>query len=195
MSLTSFFETIKIEDGVVFHLEYHQKRYESVLRSFGHKKFVEIASYINPPPSGLHRCRFVYTLANEIKVSYYKYKKREVNQLKLVYDNRVLYREKSMNREELTRLFEQREECDDILIVKNDYITDTSIANIALYDGKDWFTPRKPLLKGTTRARLLEEKKLIEADITPSMLKNYSQVALLNAMIDFDILADISFKM
>ena len=47
---------------------------------------------------------------------------------------------------------------DDILIIKNGFITDTSIANILFFDGKKWITPKKPLLKGTVRERLLRMK-------------------------------------
>ena len=46
---------------------------------------------------------------------------------------------------------------DEVIIEKNGYLTDTTIANIAFFDGKQWFTPEKPLLKGTMRAKLIEE--------------------------------------
>jgi len=73
------------------------------------------------------------------------------------------------------------------------FVTDTSIANIAFYDNGMWKTPKNPLLKGTTRARLIDEGKLIEADIRVNELRNFSKVALLNAMIDFDVLQECEF--
>ena len=51
------------------------------------------------------------------------------------------------------------------LIVKDGYLTDTSIANIALYDGYTWFTPAHPLLRGTKRAELLNKQLIVEKDI------------------------------
>ena len=66
----------------------------------------------------------------------------------------------------------------------------TSIANIAFFDGVDWISPKKPLLKGTTRARLLKERKLILKDIRKDDLKAFTKAALMNAMIDFDIIAE-----
>ena len=81
-----------------------------------------------------------------------------------------------------------------MIFVKNGIVTDTSIANIAIYYENSWITSKKCLLKGTTRARLIEEKKLIEKDISLEMLKNASQIALMNAMIDFDIIKNHSFK-
>jgi 4-amino-4-deoxychorismate lyase len=79
------------------------------------------------------------------------------------------------------------------MIFKNGFLTDTSIANIAIFDGDNWLTPKKPLLEGTTRNRLLENKDIIESNIDLNMLKNAKKIALMNAMIDFDILEDYSF--
>ena len=56
-----------------------------------------------------------------------------------------------------------------------------------------WLTPKNPLLKGTSRARLIDEGKLIESDIKVQELRSFSQVALLNAMIDFDVLDRFEF--
>ena len=90
-------------------------------------------------------------------------------------------------------LFEKKDKADEIIIVKNGYITDTSIANIVIYDGTSWLTPKVPLLRGTARARLLEEKEIIEANITVKMLLKSQKLALLNAMIGMDIIEDYSF--
>ena len=57
-----------------------------------------------------------------------------------------------------------------------------------------WITSKNCLLKGTTRARLLEEKFLIEKDISVKMLEKASKIALMNAMIGFDIKENYSFK-
>lgn len=123
-------------------------------------------------------------------VAYHEYKKREINSLKLVYDDEIEYSLKSTCRDKLDALFAQRGECDDVLIVKNSLITDTTIANIAFFDSNRWITPRIPLLKGTTRERLLREGKIFEADIAVDDLKKFSKIALMNAMIDFDIITE-----
>ena len=115
----TFLETIKAIDGEVFNLSYHQKRYESVLESFGIKKFENLQEHLSPPLKGLYRCRLTYSI-KKIEVTYHAYQKREVNSLKLVYDDAVEYCKKSTSREVLDKLFEKRAECSDILIVKND---------------------------------------------------------------------------
>ncbi|MGE4419938.1 MAG: aminotransferase class IV family protein [Sulfurimonas sp.] len=186
-----FLETIRAVDGEVFNISYHQERYENVLKKFNISDKQNLKEFIKPPKIGTYRCRLTYDLSKEphtLNVTYHVYKKREVGSLKLVYDNNIDYSLKSACRDELDALFGLREKCDDILIVKNSLITDTTIANIAFYDSKRWVTPVFPLLKGTTRERLLREGKIFEEKIYVDDLKYFSKVALMNAMIDFDII-------
>lgn len=190
---SSFLETIKSLDGKVCNIAYHQKRYESVLNFFGITQYEDLLTHIKPPDIGLYRCRIVYTI-DTLSITYHPYIKRDIKSLKLVTDNKIEYKFKSTNRDKIDMLFRLKEECDDILIVKNSFITDTSIANIALYREGKWFTPKEPLLKGTTRQRLLDAGKLIEKDIAASEIYTYERVQLLNAMIDFDIIQEENIR-
>ena len=183
----TFFETIRVVDGDALHLEYHQSRYERVLTSLDAKKFKSLGEYIKPTNSGLYRCKLVYD-ADDISVEFFEYKKREIKSLKLVYDDEIKYAHKSSSRELLDKFFSQRDTCHDVLIVKDSFITDTTIANVAFLKDGLWYSPKKPLLCGTTRARLLDEGKLILKDIRVEELAEYSGLALMNAMIDFDII-------
>ena len=56
---------------------------------------------------------------------------------------------------------------------------------IALFDGHEWVTPRKPLLVGTRRAALLDQGVLQQADLSVADLRAAQKVRLFNAMIDF----------
>ena len=183
--VSKYLETIRAVDGEVLNLSFHQLRLEKALDA---NTTHRLDSLLNPPQNGLYRCRVVYD-AKSIEVSYIKYVKRSIKKLKLVYDDTIEYAKKYENREDIEKLVVQKESCDDVLIVKNGLLCDTSIANIALYDGSVWFTPNTPLLEGTTRARLLQNAALVVKDIKPEELKNYSKIALMNAMIDFDIIA------
>ena len=190
--MSSYLETIKVVDGEIFNLEYHQKRYEEVLKTLGIQDIKNLGEYLNPPKWGIYRCRLVYD-EESIEVTYHKYKKREISSFKLIFENEIEYSLKSTNREKIDSLFSQKDDADEILIVKNLLITDTSIANIAFFRDGVWFTPKNPLLKGTTRMRLISEGKLIESDIKVQELRSFSQVALLNAMIGFDVLDRFEF--
>ena len=73
----------------------------------------------------------------------------------------------------------------EIIFIKDGLITDTTIANIACFINGRWYTPTIPLLHGTTRARLLDEKKLQLADITLEEFKKAEKFALMNALTGF----------
>ena len=75
-----------------------------------------------------------------------------------------------------------KEKCDDILIVMNGLITDTSLSNLVFYNGATWVTPKKPLLKGTCRERLLEEGQITECDIHVNEINRFIGCKLINAM-------------
>jgi 4-amino-4-deoxychorismate lyase len=179
-----YLETIKALDGILYHLEYHQWRLDSVLQT---KKRHEL-KLLSPPKKGLYRCRVVYT-QSDIEVEYIKYSKRQVKKLKLIYDDTIEYEKKYEDREKLNQLFLDKGEADDILIIKNSLVSDTSIANVAFYDGNTWVTPSSALLEGTTRKRLLESGKIVLKEIKAEEIKGFQKIALMNAMIDFDIIA------
>ena len=115
-----FLETIKVFNGELCHIDYHQERYERTLRSFGIKDFIELQEVLLPPKKGLYRCRVVYGLNSQLTQHYYRYEKREIKQLKLIESETISYEKKYANREELDELFLKRGECDDIIIVKMD---------------------------------------------------------------------------
>jgi len=180
-----YFETIKCEDSEVLNLDYHNKRVANTIALN-----LNLQEYVYPPSNELLRCKVIYSEDGIDDVLYFKYKKREIKSFKIIVDDNIDYSKKYMDRIELDSLYNKREDADEIIIVKNGFVTDTSIANIAINDGSSWITPKVPLLYGTTRARLLEEKMIFEKDITIEMLKKAEKIALINAMIDFDILEE-----
>lgn len=182
-----FIETIRIEDGKIYNLDYHIERFNKTRSTFWKDSIaLDLREFISPPAfNGIHKCRIVYGREVE-EVTYVPYQIRQVSSLHLVVSNTIDYTYKSTHREELNALFAQRGLADDILIVRNGYLTDTSIANIALYDGQTWFTPAHPLLRGTKRAELLDRQFIVEKDIPQMSLKDYSHIMLFNAMIDWE---------
>ena len=79
-----------------------------------------------------------------------------------------------------------KSKADEIIIVKNNHLTDTSYSNVLFKKGKEWFTPKTYLLNGVQRQNLLKNKKIKEAEITLQNLKEYSHFQIINAMNDFD---------
>lgn len=95
-----------------------------------------------------------------LKTSATPYAVRHVHSLALMQADTIDYTYKSAGREPLNCLFALRGACDDILIVKQGLLTDTSIANIALSDGTHWYTPAHPLLKGDQTGSLAGRRNL-----------------------------------
>lgn len=179
------FETIRIENKIPMHLSWHERRMEQAMQEcWPGSTSVKLAGILHVPPeysSGSVRCHVLYK-AEVTDIIFQAYEKRMVRSLKLVVCDTIDYHLKFRNRNLLESLFSQRETCDDILIVKNGLISDTSMSNIIFYDGRNWLTPATPLLKGTCRDRLLEEGWLSEADIRPEDLPKFSGCKLINAM-------------
>jgi len=179
-----FIETFKTVDGLLQNIEYHQYRVNRTLKAFNIKDRVELKS-INFPKKGTFRCRVIYR-DKILKVEFFAIKKREFKKLSFAYSDSIEYGYKYENRDSLNNLKDKfLKESDEILIIKNGLLTDTTISNIALFDGVEWVTPKTPLLKGTVRDRLLKEGKLRELDIPENSIFNYKKIALLNAILDF----------
>lgn len=182
-------ETIKINNGTPENLEFHDRRIkESLSDLYGIRKGFDLNAIVKVPEnlsSGIVKCRIVYDTKIR-ETTFQSYIIRPVNSLKLIEDNEIDYRYKYADRSNLNALFERRGNCDDILITKNGYVTDTYYANIILKttDG-DWVTPESCLLKGTRRTSLLEKNIIKEAVIRVSDLYNYTEARLINSMIDF----------
>lgn len=175
-----FFETIKCEDFEVFNLHYHNQR---LSKTIGLN--IDLQEYIYPPTDHLFRVKVIYSQNGIEKIDYFKYTPKDIKILKIIENNDISYKYKYLDREDIEKLYMKKGLADEILIVKNGLLTDTSIANIAIFKENKWLTPKKPLLEGTARARLLEEKVLSEANLTVEDLKSASKIALLNAMIGF----------
>lgn len=193
-----FVETIKIKNGKALALPYHQARMERTIRRFfpsfpSFTSFPSIASadinlssLISPKEEmDFYKARVVYGAQGVEAIEYAPYKMKEIHSLKVVEDDSIDYTYKSTDRSALNALAAQKGDCDEIIIIKNGLITDTSFTNLALFDGNRWLTPKHPLLLGTKRAQLLEAGIIKEAELTLEDLRKAEKVSLFNAMIDF----------
>lgn len=182
-------ESIKIIDGRIINPEYHQERVNRSIRDiFKRNNSINLVEEIKIPDNlgkGLFKCRVLYDLRIK-KIEFINYKPKKTETLKIVHKNDIEYSYKYKNRLELIRLLKLRGKCDDILIVRNNLITDTSFCNIIFYDGISWITPSTPLLKGTQREFLLDRGIISEYIINVNDLANFTSFKLVNSMIDFE---------
>ena len=187
----TLFETIKVEDGKAFNLEWHNRRFNKGRQElFKTSSKLDLQAFITPPKRGLYRCKIIYNKDVQ-SVEYFPYEAKNFQSFKIV-NSQINYTYKYTDRSALEELSQNN--YDEIIIEKNGFLTDTSIANIAFYDGKDWLTPDTPLLEGTTRARLIEEGFLKLSKIKKENIKNYSYFSLMNAMIGFRIQRSVAIQ-
>jgi 4-amino-4-deoxychorismate lyase len=182
-------ETIRVSNRAFQNLSYHQQRLEKTLRRyFPHvSPFLLIDNLVVPDNlgDGIYKCRVLYD--EKIRqVEFVPYSIRPVYTLAVVeIPSDIAYDAKWADRQWIDCL-RQKTTADDILMVKNELLTDTSYANIALWDGSSWFTPELPLLEGVRRAQLLSEGLLKTAIIRLTDLSDFQCLKLLNAMMDFE---------
>jgi len=180
-------ETIKILEGKVYHLAYHQERFDITRKAlFPHHPSIALASLITAPSQGLFRCRIIYN-EDILSISYIPYEEKQIDSIKIVPSD-IQYTYKYEDRQAINKLLKIHKDVDEILIEKDGYLSDTSIANIAFLEEGQWYTPSKPLLAGTTRARLLDEGFLKIKDIKKETILSMKNLALMNSMIGFKII-------
>ena len=180
-----YIETIKVENGELKNLRFHQARFiRTRIEMLGLNSHPELKKKIFVPDrarKGLFKCRVLYDL-KITHVEFHPYQRPEIRSLKLVSDDPITYSYKSADRSALTALYNLRGSCDDILILKNGKITDSSFANVVLWDGFQWFTPEEPLLEGCMRAFLLENGLIKTASIRMEDLPRFKSLKLINAL-------------
>jgi 4-amino-4-deoxychorismate lyase len=182
------FETIACSNGKLQNLEWHNQRLNNSRKKLDLGNDQILLQKINLPEfvsSGKWKCRVTYGKTIE-KISFEKYTLKEISSLILI-ESSIDYSHKFSDRREINRLFANKGQADDIIIIKNGFVTDTSIANILLYDGKQWVTPNTPLLSGTMRSKLIHDGIVEAVSIRKEDLLIYQKLMLVNAMNPFDV--------
>lgn len=195
--MSLLFETIRLQDGILQNIEYHNIRLNHSRKSlYKSPDEINLEQIIKIPATcktGLYKCRVVYS--KEVKnIEFEPYLPHVVKSLRLIEDNQISYNYKYTNRGSLNTLLTKRERFDEILIVKKGFITDTSYSNIIFFDGEKWVTPSTPLLPGTMRSFLLEKNLITERPIKVVDLKSFQKARLINAMNPFETGKDIKIE-
>ena len=178
-------ETICYENGIFHRIPLHDDRMNRARRHFLGVCAPIFLTQILEVPENLKnakvRCRVTYSDAIE-NIEYESYIFKKIESLKLVEGDAIDYSFKYKNRDSLNRLLDDRGSQDEILIVRNGLITDTSFTNIIFLQNGYWYTPALPLLHGTRRTEYLFNRKIFPRNIRPEELKYYEEARLINAM-------------
>lgn len=180
-----FLESIKLLNGELYHLSWHQKRVDATfLQFFPNTKALDLYQKITAfsvPKDGLYKVRITYS-SELYSIEFVPYKMRKIQSFELKEID-FEYGFKFENREKIDALSSQKQ-ADEVIFTQSDFILDSSYANIALFDGNEWVTPNTFLLNGTTRQRLITEKKLIEREIKIQDFSAYQKISFINALND-----------
>ncbi len=186
--MSQFIESIKIEDQEVFLLELHQKRVNDTFAHFGAQGSInleKIVKNLEIDEDGFFKLRIVYDLNRNYKTQLIPYAIAEIDNFQLVENNTYDYAFKFEDRKEFEKM-KTKAKCEEIIIVKNNYITDTSYTNLLFLKDEIWYTPSTHLLNGVMRQHLLATSKIKETEITLQNIKEFTHFQLINSMNDFD---------
>lgn len=182
------FESIRIFDGVPGLIEFHQRRMDYSYRLLYDKPNPFFLSDIiikeNTRLKKLVKLKVSYSEEN-YTCDFFLYNRRIINSIKCVDVGKYNYNLKYTDRSFINGLRDKNNCYDDILMIKNDFVTDTSYCNIIFYDGDNWYVPLEPLFKGVQREFLIHKKLIKELRIRLKDISKFESFKLVNSMITF----------
>jgi 4-amino-4-deoxychorismate lyase len=192
-----FFETICVQDGVIQRLSYHQKRVDDT-RAFFYPTIAPISleSCIHIPDfaqKGTFRCRVNY---DEIihNISFFPYTLRTHQRIQLVEQPTFTYDFKWENRAFFSEQLAKYPDVDEILFTQNGFLTDTTYTHVLFRkEAGNWVLPETYLLPGTKCKYLLDNQLVDLGSLHINDLKDFTQIALINAMRDFEEVYSYTF--
>ena len=183
-----FIESIRIEDQKPYLLDFHQKRVNDTFKNFGAQGSIDLGKVFKAmehDEDGMYKWRVVYSLDKTHQSQVIPYAFPNIKDFQLVVNNTLDYAFKFEDRNIFKQMLDTAEG-EEIIIVKNNHITDTSYANLLFLKGKQWYTPSTCLLNGVQRQYLLKQKKIKEIEITLENISEFSHFQLINAMNTMD---------
>ncbi|HLO53591.1 MAG TPA: aminotransferase class IV [Saprospiraceae bacterium] len=183
--MVKLIESIRILNGRISHLNFHENRCnESRAKLWNLTNAINLRKKMIIPRNyqdGLVKCRLVYSQEIE-EISFQAYQIRTINKIKIIQNDTISYPFKFEERKELDTLFAAKDDSDEIMIVKNNLVTDAYYYNYVFQKGKQYFTPNQPLLEGVMRSSLILNNKIIKKDIFVTEIQEFDAIHLINAM-------------
>ena len=183
------FESICVENYQIKLSEFHQKRMDnSYLKLFNVKNkwsIKKIFESLKIESKNKYKLRINYS-QSKYSISLNKYFKKKIRSLQCLELNDYSYDLKYTDRSIIDKNYKLKSLSDDILIIKNGLVTDSSYCNIVFFDGLSWVTPKYPLLKGVQRNFLLKNKIIFKKKIKVSDISKYKSFVLINSMTEFN---------
>lgn len=191
--MSRFIESVCFEKGAYHLLDLHQQRIDKTFRKY-YPLTIPFNLESHLPKLDFedkYKVRVLYN--NEsIDVEFAEYHRNKIQSLKLVETSGMNYAFKHEARGMIEKLYARRGAADDIIIINDGKITDSSYANLVFWDGNKWYTPKNYLLNGVKRQLYLKHGLIIEKNIHLDNLQDFEKVSLINAMLD---LSDVEINL
>ena len=180
-----FLESICINDGRPENLEAHIERMRLTALHHGFRlPALPCISSMLPSHLTHGKVKWRILYREEIQtMEFLPYQPKKVQSLRLV-EGDPDYAFKYADRSALEELLMQKGDCDEILVVREGLVTDTSYSNVVLQKGEHFYTPTSFLLNGTRRQQLLRSGRIKEREIRATDLHRYDRLLLINALLD-----------
>lgn len=180
----TFIETLQAIDGAWQRPEYHLRRMYDTLHLQQSTPYpaYELPHIPRAYRKGICKCRLEYDTAIR-SVSFSPYTIRKIDRLILTDGNGIRYDRKYADRSALDNLKKGCTDREEILILIDGKVTDTSYSNVLFDDGRQLYTPDSYLLNGTRRQYLLDRGWIRERRITVADIPQFHTVHLINALI------------
>ena len=195
--MSQFFESIKLLDGKLQLLDLHNQRLNTTRNFFFENcKDIDLLREISIPcdfKEGLVKVRIEYAKYLK-KIDFLHYEIKNHNLVKILINEDINYEFKNTDRSSLDTFLNSNPKFDDVIFVKNGFLTDASYSNLALFNGKVWITPTHCLFEGLKRGSMLSEGKLQEEDVSLEDLHKFERIAFINAMRDFEKIYSFVFE-
>ncbi|HBG69455.1 MAG: hypothetical protein A2W93_01420 [Bacteroidetes bacterium GWF2_43_63] len=178
-----FFETIRVVNGVIQHADFHHERMrKTCISNFNEFHFEKVLDHLELPEKGIMKLNIWYN-KTEMEIRFSEYIPAIIKKIALVECNPDFdYSFKCTDRSYLNKLLQSTPGADEIVIVKNGMVTDTSKANIVFEKDGVFYTPDTFLLNGTMRQFLLTTGKVTEKAIKAEDISEYERIYFINAM-------------
>lgn len=187
-----FIETIRWSEGRYHLLDLHSLRMAETLEEMGWPQVGDIMAWLPDVPDRLRdmtvKCRVLYGNGGLESVEFEPYTVRRVCSLRMVEDKDLDYHLKFADRSSLMALRNSSMDADEVIVVKNGFVTDTSYSNLLFRTPDGFLTPAQPLLRGVMLRHLLEQGiassvALRPEDILPGNRYGITEAFLINAML------------
>lgn len=185
-----FIESIRLENGNVKLLDYHQDRMDRTLFHHfacqNHVKISKILENIELPSTGVYKIRILYSQILQ-NIQIIPYQQKTYSDFEIIeLPNHYNYAYKFADRALFETLSKHLNPQTIAIFSKQSMLTDALYANLIFQKNGILYTPNTPLLQGVQRRYLLENNIILETNISIHDIFSFEKVGLINAMIPLE---------